>query len=86
MRMRSVLGIAKLKPVVSGGACAILVAGPALAEIKISGARITEGQLWVLGQADELNAPVTLATPLSRPPTTGVASSSALCITRPPAL
>ena len=60
MRMRSVLRIAKLALIVSGGACAILVAGPALAEIKISGARITEGQLWVLGRADEPNAPVTL--------------------------
>jgi hypothetical protein len=60
MRMRSVLGIAKLAPIISGGACAILAAAPALAEIKVSGARITEGQLWVLGQADEPNAPVTL--------------------------
>src|SRR5215217_5628048 len=60
MRMRSVLGIAKLAPIISGGACAIVAAGPALAEIRISGARITEGQLWVLGQADEVNASISL--------------------------
>ena len=58
--MRSVLRTVKLAPIISGGACAILAAGPALAEIRISGARITEGQLWVLGQADEPNVPVTL--------------------------
>ena len=44
----------------ASGACAVLTAGPALAEIKISGARITEGQLWVLGRADEANASISL--------------------------
>ncbi len=45
---------------IATGALATPAAPSALAEIKISGARITEGQLWVLGQADELNTAVTL--------------------------
>ena len=60
MMMRSVLKITRLALVIAGGACAILVAGSALAEIRISAARITDGQLWILGQADDPNASVTL--------------------------
>jgi hypothetical protein len=39
---------------------ATLAHGPALAEIAVSVARISEGQLWVIGQVDEPNATVTL--------------------------
>src|SRR5215207_4422723 len=52
--------IAKALLSIATGALAILAAPSALAEISISAARIAEGQLWVLGQADEPNAPVTL--------------------------
>jgi uncharacterized protein (DUF2147 family) len=55
-----VVRITKRALATASGACAVLTAGPALAEIKISGARITEGQLWVLGQADEANASISL--------------------------
>src|SRR5215210_8608903 len=55
-----VVRITKRALATAGGACAVLTAGSALAEIGISGARITEGQLWVLGQADEANASISL--------------------------
>ena len=44
----------------AGGAVLALIAGPASAEIAVSGARIAEGSLIVLGQADEPNARITL--------------------------
>ena len=52
--------IAKAALVIASSAPAVLAAPSALAEIRVSGARITEGQLWVLGQADEPNASITL--------------------------
>src|SRR4051794_21277408 len=55
-----VVRIRKRALATAGYACAVLTAGSALAEIGISGARITEGQLWVLGQADEANASISL--------------------------
>ena len=55
-----VVRITKRALAIAGGACVIVTAGSALAEIRISGARITEGQLWVLGQADEANASISL--------------------------
>src|SRR5215210_1066169 len=60
MTMVSIQTVTKRALAVAGGLCALLAGGSALAEIRIAGARITEGQLWALGQADEPNAPVTL--------------------------
>jgi len=42
------------------GLAAAFVAAPARADITIAVARISEGQLWVIGQVDEPNATVTL--------------------------
>lgn len=42
------------------GLMAAIAAPPAQAEITVSVARISEGQLWVIGQVDEPNAVVTL--------------------------
>jgi hypothetical protein len=80
-----VVRITKRALATAGGACAVLTAGSALAEIGISGARITEGQLWVLGQADEANASISLDDAFEQT-TDNRGRSSALCITRPPAL